>query len=413
MAERLVVNIKNGGAVDWLVLDEHNNRIGAIQADTLDGLARHAAGRRVVVLVPGEAVTLLSATLPSQNAQKVAQALPYALEERLAGDVDALHFAAGPPRADGSRGVAVVAHAVMADWLAELGAADLKADVLLPDIFALPASPERWHVAVEAERVLVRSGEFAGFAIDRAIADTLVALKLQQLGAADRPEVVIHAADPTAADVAALADACVAAGATVAEIGELPGETALSTASAGLAASAGFNLLQGAYRPRRDWEKRWRRWRTAAVLAAVWVIVAAAWQGVDYYRLHTQEQQLKQSIVALFHQAMPNSHRMVNPQAQMASRVDELQGAGGMPENGLLSMLAALGKGLGSTATTTLKTLDYHNGALDLQLTTPNVQVLDDLRGHLAQATGMNVAIESANAAGKTVDGRLRVGGAP
>lgn len=413
MAEKLIIRLGDGGPVEWLALDEHGNRIGAIQSGELDTLAPHTAGRRVVVLVPGAAITLTGATLPSQNAQKIAQALPYALEEHLAEDVDNLHFVAGPVRPGGGRAVAVVARARMDEWLAALAAADIKVDVLLPETFAVAALPGRWHAALEADRGLVRTGPAGGFATDKDLIETLVALKIDALADAERPEaLVIQAADPADPAVAALTAACAAAGVAVPAVDELPGGTALSGVGAGIAAMSGFNLLQGAYRPRRGWEQGWRRWRLAAALAIAWLVLAAAWQGIDYYRLHQRDVQLRQAVTAVFHRALPNTHRLVNARAQMAARLNELRGAGGT-KSPLLSMLNALGTGLKAAGAADLKSLSYHNEVLDLQLTVPDVKTLDDLRGRLAAATQLAVAIESANAAGKSVDGRLRIGGAP
>lgn len=415
MAERLIIRLHGEpdqpGPVEWLVLDERNNRIGAIQHGELDALVPQATGRRLVVFVPGLHVTLLSAKLPSQNAQKVAQALPFALEERLAEDVDHLHFAAGAADSSGARPVAVVRRSAMDAWLERLSTAGLRADVLLPDMLLLPMAADQWHVAVEGSDVLVRTGPAAGFVGDKALANTIVSLKLAQLDDAHRPEtVVIQAADPTDPDVVALAEACAEAGADMPGVEELPGETAASLAGAGLPAADSFNLLQGSYRPRRDWEKRWRRWRLAAVLAGTWLVLAAAWQGVGYYRLYQQDAKLNEAIEAEFHRAMPGARVTADLRGRVQSRLTQLKAASGDgPDNGLLAMLGALGGGIGKS--TTLTTLSWHNGVLEIQVTTPNVQTLGELRGRLEKKTGLNVQIESASAKGKTVDGRLRIGG--
>jgi general secretion pathway protein L len=414
MAERLGIRLHDDGPVEWLVLDEHGNRIGAIQRDTLDAIAPQAAGRRVTVFVPTAAVTLTSATLPSQNAQRIAQALPFALEERLSEDIEDLHFAAGPVRADGSRTVAVVRHAAMDSWLAALADAGIKPDLLLPDVFALPYKPDTWQIAAEPDSMCVRIDASAGFAADMDMAATLLALKLEEAGADERPQAVaICAADPDDPAAMAIAAVCAAAGIDNVDVEALPDGSLLSSAAAGITASAGFNLLQGAYRPRSDWERRWRRWRPAAVLAAAWIVLVIAWQGVDFYQLHRRDAALKAEIAKTFHQALPDVQRMSDPRAQMTSRLRALEGAGNGTSSPLFTILSALGDGLSASAATGVTALSYHNEIVELQLTTPDVKTLDDLRNQLAGATNFTVAIESANAAGKSVDGRLRIGGAP
>jgi len=58
--------------------------------ETLLGLT---PGRRVVAFVPGVDVRLAMAQVPARQEKRILQAVPYALEDQLAEDVDTLHFA--------------------------------------------------------------------------------------------------------------------------------------------------------------------------------------------------------------------------------------------------------------------------------------------------------------------------------
>ena len=70
------------------------------------------------LLVPGEDVLHLAATLPSGSDSRLAQLLPFALEEQVAEDIESQHFAVGPSLPDGTTAVDVVARARMDEWLA-------------------------------------------------------------------------------------------------------------------------------------------------------------------------------------------------------------------------------------------------------------------------------------------------------
>jgi hypothetical protein len=100
---------------------------------------------------------------------------------------------------------------------------------------------------------------------------------------------------------------------------------------------------------------------------------------------------------------------MVNPRAQLTTRLNALKTASGSgPSHGLISVLSALGRGLSDSARVT--TLSWHNGVLDVYVTTPDVETLNKIRSQLAQQTGRSVKIEKASAKGKRFDGRLRIG---
>ena len=76
-----------------------------------------AAGGRVIALAPGADVLLTTATLPTRNRKRMYAAVPFALEEQLISDIDALHFALGNTSQLGPVPVAVVERQHMQQWL--------------------------------------------------------------------------------------------------------------------------------------------------------------------------------------------------------------------------------------------------------------------------------------------------------
>ncbi|HET7922784.1 MAG TPA: type II secretion system protein GspL, partial [Gammaproteobacteria bacterium] len=141
MAETLFLHLPAADqAVGWLPVDTLGNRIGRVQQGGLTDAAAAARGRRLRVLVPGVHISLLRTSVPTRNPQKLLQAVPFALEDLLAEDIESLHFAIGPRDADGCS-VAVLQRARLEQWLQQLADAGLKADELIPDMLALPAHP--------------------------------------------------------------------------------------------------------------------------------------------------------------------------------------------------------------------------------------------------------------------------------
>ena len=86
------------------------------------GLEGFAAADEVIVWTPAAESLLLRAQLPTRSAAKIAQALPFALEDQLIDPPEQLHFAFAR-EADGALAVAVTARERMEAWLAALQAA--------------------------------------------------------------------------------------------------------------------------------------------------------------------------------------------------------------------------------------------------------------------------------------------------
>nr|WP_197976341.1 type II secretion system protein GspL [Sphingomonas sp. CFBP 13720] len=132
-----------------------------------------AGGRAIIVdaagpatlLVPAEAVLLLGVDLPLPSRAKRLAALPFAVEDRIADPVDAVHLTLGDAIGDRRYLVGVVRHARMVEWIAIADAAGIGSAAFVPDALALPAPVEGWSVEVTGARALVRAADGTGFAV--------------------------------------------------------------------------------------------------------------------------------------------------------------------------------------------------------------------------------------------------------
>lgn len=76
------VNSTAALAAQWMLVDAHGARLGAALQGSLQEAAGLAAGRRLVVLVPGADALHLEPVLPPlKGGAKLNQIVPYALEE--------------------------------------------------------------------------------------------------------------------------------------------------------------------------------------------------------------------------------------------------------------------------------------------------------------------------------------------
>ncbi|MEZ0242254.1 MAG: type II secretion system protein GspL [Sphingomonas sp.] len=122
------------------------------------------------ILVPTESVLLLAVDLPLSSRAKRLEALPFAIEDRIADPVEAVHLAIGAEIAPKRYLVGVVRHEVMADWVEAADAARLGHAAMVPDALALPRPDEgAWSVDLAGQRAVVRAGDGSGFALNAAM----------------------------------------------------------------------------------------------------------------------------------------------------------------------------------------------------------------------------------------------------
>jgi general secretion pathway protein L len=119
-----------------------------------------------IVLVPTEKVLLLAVDLPLASRAQRLTALPFAIEDRIADQIDLVHVALGTEVAPRTYLAGAVRHAVMHDWIATLDAAGLAHAAIVPDALLLPAPPTgSWAVEAADGRIIVRTDSGAGFAV--------------------------------------------------------------------------------------------------------------------------------------------------------------------------------------------------------------------------------------------------------
>ncbi|NJM13673.1 MAG: hypothetical protein HC889_19065, partial [Synechococcaceae cyanobacterium SM1_2_3] len=161
---------------EWLDAD------GSIQRGPLTDLAPQASGASLILIAPGEAVTLHRALLPSPKRSTWARAIPYALEDQVAEDIETLHFALSALPDGAHLPAAVVAHDALRGWLDRCNQAGLTPTAIVPEPLLLPWREGEWSVLLEPQRVVVRTGSWEGFATERDLLELLLNQALVEAG---------------------------------------------------------------------------------------------------------------------------------------------------------------------------------------------------------------------------------------
>lgn len=179
MAENLFVRLSDAVEIDylqWLLLDEASGVIrsrGEGAPDELTGFIQDTDWTgTTIVLVPSEQVLLTSANVPSRKPRQILQALPFAIEEQLAANVEGMHLAMGNRSELGEIRVAAIESELIKTWLRVLNDAGLSPDVMVPDVLCVPGSPvlggrNEVNILLDGQRALCRTGVSEGFAVDR------------------------------------------------------------------------------------------------------------------------------------------------------------------------------------------------------------------------------------------------------
>jgi len=188
MAKRQILiyldNLAPGAEISWLVLDQRGHA-GPVYRGDLKTAANHASGCHVVVMLPGQEILLTSIDIPAMNRQRLMRAVPFALEEAIATDLEDMHFATGGRDVFGRLCVAACDRLQLGNWVEVLREAGINADVLVPALLGVRGEADRWRVIVESRPddadglIMLRQGS-GGMSFERNNLEVVLQLAIEQ-----------------------------------------------------------------------------------------------------------------------------------------------------------------------------------------------------------------------------------------
>ena len=404
MTETLVIRLRSAddAPASWLIIDGSGARSGPVQNGPVADALGAAQGRRTVVVLPAAEVTLAEPDLPPvRGAARIAQAVPFALEEQLASELENLHFAVGARNpAASATPVAIVARHVLDRWRSTWEAAGLHPEAAYAELSLVPAAPNATVFVLDEGMLHVRRPGAAAFALDAL--PLPAALDVARAPAQESGEHVTFYA--VASDYEAHREAIEGLRSRTAtlQVKLLP-DGVLPLLAAQLPAAKHVNLLQGAYAPPSSIGSQLRQWRLPAALAAATLLVFVGGQGWRLWHLHQAEKQLDAAIAQTFESILPGQ-RIVDPRAQ----VQGVLAHAGAGQGALLPAIALLAQAVTQTPATRVEGLNYRGGILELRVVAPSIEALDGLR-RVMSSRGAQVELQSTNPRDQLVEGRLQV----
>lgn len=242
------------------------------------------------VWVPSDEMVFYKLSLPLNRRYAWAQLAPFALEEKIIGELDDFHFAVGALQGDGQVPVMAVKKEKMDAWMGLLKEHSLSPEKIWPDVLAVPYDGQAavlWH---EKERCFLRLDDQTGLAgslewlsaLMGVYSNSLTRIKVYSDAVQSLPEFLRDRAEP------------------------LPRPIAECMAQPAHGSAAAMNLLQGSYRlssPLKIWLYPWFSAAAAALVGLSFYLVNVFMQTqmIDH-----QNVQMRQSLVRFFQNNFPN-----------------------------------------------------------------------------------------------------------
>jgi general secretion pathway protein L len=331
------------------------------------------------LVLPVEAVTACAVNLPTRKARWLRQALPFAVEELLAEDVELMHLALGEALADGRYRVIAVRRSWLAAWLA---LCDTPPQRVVVDADLLPATGSQ---LLELHGRWLLGGEGAA---------------RLALTATDWPALAALCAHPQQAWCG-------------------PGQEAPQPLDERIEIDApllwlaqqttGTNLAQEAFAAQSS-GGQWQRWKPLLGVLGIWLVLQWGFDLAQGWHLQRQADNYAAASAALYQELFPQDSKLVNLRAQF----DQHLGAGSGPGQArLLSLLAQVSQAVvAEGGQVQIRQVDFSEsrGDLAMQVQAAGFAELERLRERL-QESGLAVQLGSASRETDGVSARVVIAG--
>jgi len=415
-------------AAHWLelvcpfALVSHGGSIEREGAVPLSGLSDTIAkAQRVVALLAASDVTLLRVKIPPLSAAKLKTALPNLVEEQLIVEPSSCVVVAGS-LSGGLRSVAVMQRAwleLMVKTLIAFGASRIAA---LPAQLCLACQPGCVTAAINEQGadidVLLRLSEQDGIGL--AIAPVLSqsegrephetsAQRVIQTLCAVVPEAPVTLYVPQSA-VLTYQQTISLTPALTKRINVLADNWPRWIAGARDAMPDLITGLGAVGNPKRDW----RAWRWPLAMVAVVLSVNAAALNIDWWRMKSEANSLRATMIQIYRSAYPKETVILDPVAQMRQKIALAKRDSGLPSpDDFTAISAAFGEAWASVmpgkTPPAIAALEYRERSLFVRFKTPDASKGEALAQQMKAAlAAQNLSLEQAPAQSGAVVWQIR-----
>lgn len=415
MSETLLIhyNIDDAQQATWALCNSDGELTGKITSGPLTELSEIASGHTAIILLNSQCLHINQLQLPTQNMQKLLKAVPYAIEEFIADDVEDFHFVVAKNKHNKSTSVVGINRDTLNKIIQVFQKANISIEKIIPDALCLAAnSIEQWACLNFKNDSYLQTDITDGMVVSHDILPYIVSSKIRDEEHECPAKILLFSEQENTDCFDILKQETVIAESGIELINIVYNTHPLVVFCGNYKQAAALNLLQNEFKPRRKSTGYWQHWRLTASLAAVWLILHLGLTGFQHAQLKEANTITKAKIEKIYKQSFPQSRKIVNPRVQMEQKLKELKGSAGNSNNGLIFLLAeSFGTLSHDKKNITLQSLTFRNNRMDIGLEGSNLQAVENLNKNLNNNTKIKSEITSSSSEKDKVKGNLRIEG--
>ena len=413
MSETLLIhyNINEAQQATWSFCNAAGELTGKISTGSLTELSEIAADHPAIVLLNSQCLHINQLQLPTQNMQKLLKAVPYAIEEFIADDIDNFHFVVAKNKHDNATSVVGINRDTLKNIIRVFQDANINVEKIIPDALCLAAESKQWVCLNYKNTSYLQTDITNGMVVSHELLPYVLSSKLQDESLTSPEKILLFCEqENTTAFDALKAENIFDDDIEINNI--VYNAHPLVVFCGNYKQAIPLNLLQHEFKPKRKTSGYWQHWRLAASLAAIWLVLHLGLTGFQHAQLKQENIVTKARIEKIYKKAFPQSRKIINPRVQMEQKLKELKGSAGNNSKGLLFLLAeSFGTLTHDKQNITLQSLTFRNNRMDIGLEGSNLQAIENLNKNLNSNKKIKSEIVSSSSEKDKVKGNIRIEG--
>lgn len=414
MSETLLIhyNIDDAQQATWSLCNAAGELTGKITTGPLAELSEVAADHAAIVLLNSQCLHINQLQLPTQNLQKLLKAVPYAIEEFIADDVDNFHFVISKNKHDNSTSVVGINKTTLQNIIKVFQSANINIEKIIPDALCLAANNKQWACLNYKNSSYLQTDITDGMLLSHDLLPYVLTNKLQDETQTRPEKILLFSEQENSTAFDQLKSENILDDDNIEIVNIVYNTHPLVVFCGNHKQAAPLNLLQYEFKPKRKTSGNWQHWRLAASLAGIWLVLHLGLTSFQHSQLKNDNIVTKAKIEKIYKKSFPKSRKIVNPRVQMEQKLKELKGAAGNSSQGLIFLLAeSFGTLSHDKKNITLQSLTFRNNRMDIGLESSNLQAVENLNNNLNNNKKIKSEITSSSSEKDKVKGNLRIEG--
>lgn len=387
----------------WVALDKDNRPYGDVLTGDLSTLAEHAKGNKLVLVIAGHSLLITSVDLPEGNIRTISSAIPYAMEEQIAEDVEDMHFVQGKRHSDGTIPVIAISKLYLTDLLRALAEASLYPTWAVAEPLLLTWKENELSISIRDNVAIVRDDEISGYVCSTSQLPTLLTCSDTDMDDLETIRVWQKDGEFDINSLFAAGESRLIINENLSNFEHL---TEFGQKHTQINILHGFDVLDSLKTSSGSW-------KPAVALSLAAVLLYFGTSGYYYYSLRQEINEVTQKSEELFRKTFPDVKRLVQPLVQAQQKLDQRMAANGRATDGLLDLLLALGEAKQKNKSIEFKNLEYRQNSMVVHLEGKSVAQIEAFKQQLESDGNTNTDILSTVSKEDKVEARIKIKAGP